>query len=411
MKAMQRIFYPGFFLVGFLFFPGKVSAQADQAYFYEQFGTLDFDGAIFHPELISGDGKVLFGESRAGWTEWTKADGLQPVVNWPPNPELDSKAINYDGTSIAGLFVNGQHGIKIDDYGLFRWTASGGTELLNPHFLVGGLISGLDGTMFRVSDDGKNFWFYCDETNGRSAECPPSPIALANPEIPKLWRQGQGFEQLETKFIGYDAIVPSRDGMDFFAVMHGNHRPGWLDKSGHFTPLQGIPANFDFDGGYLDGGVVMSAAGTFVAMHVQPGADGMPVGRTPVWDRQGRLLPPMKQLAGCPRFYYNIVKIDDGGAIFAQALCLAISGNSIFTGLRITDQGAQTIAEWLKSEGISNDLTPGALPQLISDNGKTIYGITSNVPVAAGGPMPGIAGQSENPSCLQTQCVFLAHVP
>jgi hypothetical protein len=389
-----------------MFSMGAVWAQPNQTYFYEHDGTLSFDGAIFHPELISGDGRVLYGETGSGWTEWTKADGLRQVVTWPPHPELDPKAVNYDGTSISGIFVNGRDGIKIDDYGLFRWTASGGVELLKPHFLVGGLTNGLDGTTFRVSDDGKEFWFYCDQANGRSAECPFSPVASPNPEIPKLWRQGQGFEPLEAKFAGYDAIVPSRDGTHFFAVRHGNHRPGWLDQPGHFTQLQGIPADFNFDGS-----IVMNAAGTFVAMHVQPGADGMPVGRTAVWDRQGRLLPPMKQLAGCPRSSYNVIDIDDSGVIFAKAFCLSISGNSTFTGLRITAQRAQTIGEWLRSEGIPNDLGPGALPELISDNGKTIYGITSNEPVSEDGPRSGDVRRSDGINCTRTPCVFLAHVP
>jgi hypothetical protein len=234
------------------------------------------------------------------------------------------------------------------------------------------------------------------------------PTKHLGPKNYGLRSEPGGYENLGTKFNGrFDYIMMSGDFKTYIVGMLNSTRFGRLDLSGNYIPFKNFPADFDPATDKL----VTNRTATLVAEESQN--DSRPL----VWDTRGRLLPPLKLLPGCIGF--TITNIDDSGAIFGSSFCPALTAPSAESvGLRITAKTTQTIGQWLNNAGVRNNLIPNTQVEMVSDNGKTVYGETKIEPVTGDRNSSTLrdttgehANNSSNDQYMDGPYAFLAHVP
>jgi hypothetical protein len=357
---------------------------------------------------LSGDGETLLINGGV----WTKSRGYLALSGVPEGYGISPKTVSYHGTAVAGQFTKYVPYRGLVDYGIFRWTASTGVQFLEPHLLFGARGSassaGVEPPM-RISDDGTKISFFCDDigTFGEF-DCDSGPVPDPSDSAEKIWTSS-GIEDTGRLFRNKYSYVRVADDFEHFVV--GTSSPsalGVMDKNGNYTGFQNFEGSLDrwVDRNY-DNGIVMNGTASIVA---EWRTNALPV--NVIWDARGTPRSTLKLPKAC--LGYRIVAIDDNGAVFVNAYCPTMQepfASSV--GFRVTTHGAQTIRGWLSGNGLSNSLPLGITIQLVSDNGKTLYGQIPGPPgISTGGLTAEIRPASFwVPSGLQPGAAFVAHVP
>jgi hypothetical protein len=215
--------------------------------------------------------------------------------------------------------------------------------------------------------------------------------------VDKQWSPNNGFQSLDfllhTKF----DYIKAAGNLEVYVVgVLGTSNFGLLSKGGKFVLFQKFPSDFDPRTDHI----LLSRAAQVVAIYNPDKSEMF------VWNRAGKLMPPLKTPPGCIGF--SVSNIDSQGTFFGTSDCpnLSVTGQ---VGLRVTSTQAQTIHEWLESEGVLNNLGPNAFVDSVSENGKTVLGETTYLLYGLEGN-DGNTFKNETSNCLTKLCVFLAHV-
>ena len=362
-----------------------------------------------HAVTISGDGRVLLVNGQL----WTEADGFIALRGTPDGYGIWPTAINYDGTVVAGefskqvLYQSLQH---LEDFGIFRWTMKTGVQLLTPHLYPGPIkpayLGPGAGPAKLVSDDGQEILFSCfgqsDLGSDGRFNCNSGPLPDQSYSAEKIWTS-TGIEYVGQKFGHKFQNVSVSDDFQNILVADSNLPSlGRIDAKDRYIKFQNYTGLQS-----TDDPLVMNRDASFVAVN-QDYLFGPPE----IWDASGQLLAPLKLLPGCKS--YKVIAIDETGTIFINAECPALQGPYFGrVGLRVSPQGVQTISDWLKSNGLPNTLPPYASIQVVSDNGKTIFGTLPGPPVvsSADPENPAVIDASYRSEAIQLYGAFVAHVP
>jgi len=372
------------------------------------------DGAYLVPmpndlyAALSGDGDTLLIDGGI----WTKSRGYLALNGVPEGYGYSPKAVSYHGTAIAGQFSKYVPYVGLVDYGIFRWTAATGIQLLEPHLFFrvqgGSSYAGVEPPM-RIDDDGTKISFFCDDVKLRGKfDCDSGPLPDPSDSAEKIWTP-TGIEDTSRLFGNkYDYVRVADDFEHYVVATSSPPSLGIVDKSGIYTGLRDFDGQLDrwVDRSYYNGIVMNSRASIVAEWRI-----GAPLFNM-IWNGNGDPRPPLKLPAAC--LGYRIVAVDDAGAVFVNAYCPSMEdGFADSIGFRVTSHGAETIHSWLQANGLSNSLPLGIAIQLVSDNGKTVYGIIPGPPgISAIGPIADIRPASFwVPSGLQPNEAFLAHVP
>lgn len=349
------------------------------------------DGHPFSPVLINDDGTMLVGDSNAILSKWSKNSGLVPLRGAPSGYLLSPTAISMNGSAIAGIFWNQT------DYGLFRWTAATGIQLLRPHLPAPPEI-GISGPM-SIGNDGKSIAFFCGENVDTLRLCNFGGAGKFKHWIQKTWSEARGFGNVRIEWQNrFDYFRISDSFQNSLVATFTPPTFGRLTADGTYIAFQDIPPSFNLK---LHK-VVANSDATFVAYQA---SDGGPVF---IWGPSGRLLPPLKLPPGCLSF--ALISIDDKGAAFGNAYCPKIvPPGSEGVGLRITLNGAQTIGAWLRDSGLPNNLSLNTSVELVSGDGKTVYGRSNFLPTSSGAPHLWAENQKE--AVHNESYYFIAHIP
>jgi hypothetical protein len=288
--------------------------------------------------------------------------------------------------------------------GIFRWSEKQGLQILSsgPSPNTGSL------SPLEISNDGQSIVFDCPNGNSPIPTCQgTASFPVDWPSIARIWTPTKGFQILGANVAQkFDYITTVGDFRSYIIGRTGVGKNlatmGRLDSTGRYTPFKNIPFGFD-----PKVGAVLSNNADFAAAPYEGfGHDSLLL-----WDKEGRLISPLKFPGECGPFIFPTA-IDDSGAFFgADFACPYPMG---VPGLRITSAGPETIGEWLRKAGLPNQLPPDTIVWSVSDDGKTIYGEVHPPHVAVSGlnPLPRIIFVDDPSEIDETQSYnFVAHVP
>ncbi len=257
------------------------SDRGDEAFLWTResgtigLGFLSDDHDSSSASGATNDGRIVVGTSSLGFDDeegfiWTPTTGMTPLPDRPENAVKRRIA----GISADGRVVGGEITLMTDEGGTieraFRWTAEGGTEILETP-------EGLDATVFGISADGGTLVGSVSDESFNST--------------PARWTESDGFSLLETP-PGYldrgSAYGSNSDGTVIYGIVgiepvrrfQGFH---WTEETGivGLGLFPDVPVPDWLFGAAYD---VTDDGSTIVGSYVFLDDQGVAITRAMIWD-------------------------------------------------------------------------------------------------------------------------------